>query len=55
MKIVKASLLTVSGPRRLRDSNDLTNAAPVTADHLRYGKALLLDWLQKELRGSTGS
>jgi hypothetical protein len=32
MKIVTASLLTVSGTRRLRDSNDLTNAAPVTKE-----------------------
>jgi len=44
-----------AGTRRLRDSNYLANAAPVTADHLRYEKALLLDWLQKELRGSAGS
>jgi hypothetical protein len=44
-----------AGARRLRDSNYLTHAAPVTADQLRYEKALLLDWLQKELRGSTGS
>jgi DUF3016 family protein len=44
-----------AGTRRLRDSNYLTHAAPVTADQLRYEKALLLDWLQKELRGSTGS
>ena len=44
-----------AGTRRLRDSNYLTNAAPVTADHLRYEKALLLDWLQKELPGSSGS
>ena len=44
-----------AGTRRLRDSNYLTHAAPVTADQLRYEKALLLDWLQQELRGSTGS
>jgi hypothetical protein len=44
-----------AGARRLRDSNYLTHAAPVTADHLRYEKALLLDWLQRELRESTGS
>ena len=44
-----------AGTRRLRDSNYLTHAAPVTADQLRYEKALLLAWLQQELRGSTGS
>jgi DUF3016 family protein len=44
-----------AGTRRLRDSNYLINAAPVTADHLRHEKALLLDWLQKELREATGS
>jgi hypothetical protein len=44
-----------AGARRLRDSNYLTHAAPVTADHLRYEKALLLDWLQRELPESTGS
>jgi hypothetical protein len=38
------------GTRRLRDSNYLVNAAPVTADHLRHEKALLLDWLRSELR-----
>ena len=41
-----------AGARQLRDSNYLTSAAPVTADHLRYEKALLRDWLQKELAGS---
>ena len=43
------------GTRQLRDSNHLTHAAPVTADHLRYEKALLLDWLQRELRAPAGS
>jgi hypothetical protein len=38
------------GTRHLRDSNYLVNAAPVTADHLRHEKALLLDWLRSELR-----
>ncbi|MFI5326028.1 MAG: DUF3016 domain-containing protein [Candidatus Rokuibacteriota bacterium] len=44
-----------AGTRRLRDSNYLINAAPVAADHLRHEKALLLDWLQKELREAAGS
>jgi Protein of unknown function (DUF3016) len=44
-----------AGTRQLRDSNYLTHAAPVTADHLRYEKALLLDWLQRELRAPAGS
>ena len=44
-----------AGARQLRDSNYLTHAAPVTADHLRYEKALLLDWLQRELRAPAGS
>ena len=44
-----------AGTRRLRDSNYLTNAAPITADHLRYEKALLLDWLQRELQEPTAS
>jgi hypothetical protein len=44
-----------AGTRRLRDSNYLTHAAPVTADHLRYEKAPLLDWLQRELRAPAGS
>ncbi len=44
-----------AGTRRLRDSDHLTSAAPVTADHLRHEKALLLDWLQRELREATGS
>jgi hypothetical protein len=44
-----------AGTRHLRDSNYLTHAAPVTADHLRYEKALLLDWLQRELRAPAGS
>jgi len=44
-----------AGTRRLRDSNYLTSAAPATADHLRHEKALLLDWLQRELRGPAGS
>jgi hypothetical protein len=39
-----------AGTRHLQDSNYLTNAAPVTADHLRHEKALLLDWLRSELR-----
>ena len=29
--------------------------ASFTADHLRYEKALLLDWLQRELRAPAGS
>jgi hypothetical protein len=44
-----------AGTRHLRDSNYLTRAATVTADHLRYEKALLLDWLQRELRAPAGS
>lgn len=44
-----------AGTRQLRDISYLTHAAPVTADQLRYEKALLLDWLQRELRQSTGS
>lgn len=44
-----------AGTRRLRDSSYLTHAAPVTADHLRYEKALLLDWLRSELRDPAGS
>jgi hypothetical protein len=44
-----------AGTRQLRDGNYLTSAAPGAADHLRYEKALLLDWLQKELRGSIAS
>ena len=44
-----------AGTRQLRDGNYLTGAAPDAADHLRYEKALLLEWLQKELPGSTGS
>jgi hypothetical protein len=44
-----------AGPGRLRDSHYLTRAAPITADHLRHEKALLLDWLQRELREATGS
>jgi hypothetical protein len=44
-----------AGTRRLRDSTYPTHAAPGTADHLRYEKALLLDWLQRELRAPAGS
>ena len=44
-----------TGSRQLKDINYLTHAAPVTADQLRYEKALLLDWLQKELRETAGS
>jgi hypothetical protein len=44
-----------AGTRHPRDSNYLTRAAPVTADHLRHEKALRLDWLRQELRGSAGS
>lgn len=44
-----------AGTRQLRDSSYLTSAAPVTADHLRHEKALLLDWLQSELREAAGS
>jgi hypothetical protein len=44
-----------AGTRRLRDSDYLTRAAPVTADRLRHEKALLLDWLQRELPEATGS
>ena len=46
---------TRAGSRHLRDSNYLTHAAPVTADHLRYEKALLLDWLRRELREPASS
>ena len=41
--------------RQLKDLNYLTHAAPVTSDELRYEKALLLDWLRKELREAAGS
>lgn len=44
-----------AGARQLRDINYLTHAAPVTADQLRDEKALLRDWLQKELREEIGS
>lgn len=44
-----------AGTRQLRDSSYLAHAAPVTADHLRYEKALLLDWLQRELPAPAGS
>jgi hypothetical protein len=45
-----------SGTRRLRDSNYLVNAGPSSSiDHLRYEKALLGDWLRRELGRGTGS
>ena len=44
-----------TGSRQLKDLNYLTHAAPVTSDQLRYEKALLRDWLQKELREAAGS
>jgi hypothetical protein len=44
-----------AGTRQLRDINYLTHAAPAAADQLRYEKALLLDWLQRELREATRS
>lgn len=44
-----------TGSRQLKDMNYLTHAAPVTSDQLRYEKALLRDWLQKELRQAAGS
>lgn len=43
------------GRRELRDVNFLSHAAPATADHLRHEKALLRDWLERELRGRSSS
>lgn len=43
------------GRRQLRDASYLDGAAPVTADHLRYERALLRDWLRRELREGSGS
>ena len=42
--------------RRLRDSNYLVNAGPASStDHLRYEKALLGEWVRRELGRGTGS
>ena len=45
-----------AGTRRLRDSNYLVNAGPSSSiDHLRYEKALLGDWVRRELGPATRS
>jgi Protein of unknown function (DUF3016) len=45
-----------AGTRRLRDSNYLVNAGPSSSiDHLRYEKALLGDWVRRELGRGTRS
>jgi Protein of unknown function (DUF3016) len=55
-RLLGADGAAVRGNRRqLRDASFLDGATPVTADHLRYEKALLRDWLQRELAGRTGS
>ena len=45
-----------AGARRLRDSNYLVNAGPSSSiDHLSYEKALLGDWVRRELGRGTRS